>query len=156
MRSREVLLTPEGRAKFEAELNYLRQVRRKEISERLHAAGEFNGTFDDPEYIGVKDEQAFVEGRILTLEGLLAEASIVQERTCNHDTVHVGSHVTVLNDEGGEEEFIIVGSAEANPRQHRISNESPVGAALVGKRPGDSVQVVAPGGVLSFKVLSVR
>ena len=137
VRSKEVVLTPEGRAKLQAELDYLRGVRRKEVSERLHAAKELNGTFDDPEYICAKDEQAFIEGRILTLEGILAQALVVREETQDHNTVHVGS-------------------AEANPRQHRISNESPVGAALLGKRSGDSVEVVAPGGVHTFRIVSVR
>lgn len=156
MRGKEVVLTPEGRAKLQAELDYLRGVRRKEVSERLHAAKELNGTFDDPEYICAKDEQAFIEGRILTIEGILAQALVVREETQDHSTVHVGSHITVVDGEGEEEEFVIVGSAEANPRQHRISNESPVGAALLGKRSGDSVEVVAPGGVHTFRIVSVR
>ncbi len=157
MHDRPVFLTPEGRAKLEAELKYLRDVRRPEVAERIKASKEFSDTTDNAEFDEAKNEQAFVEGRILTLEKMLANAvMIADDHAAAHDVVRIGSRVTVVDEEGQPEVYTIVGSAEANPRQGKISNESPVGRALLGRRIGDSVEVVAPAGVLRLSVSAIE
>jgi len=157
MHDKPVFLTPEGRAKLEAELKHLRDVRRPEVAERIKAAKEFSDTTDNAEFDEAKNEQAFVEGRILTLEKLLANAVLIDsEQSAAHDVVRLGSRVTVIDEEGQPEVYTIVGSAEASPRQGRISNESPVGRALLGRRIGDAVEVVVPAGVLRLSVTAIQ
>lgn len=155
MSEKPVYLTREGYAKLERELHELRHVKRPEVAERLRRSKEFTDTVDNAEYDEAKTEQAFVEGRIQDLERILANAIIIDESPAA-DYVKLGSHVVVQDAEGHIEEYVIVGSAEADPRHGRISNESPVGRALLGKRPGDTVSVVAPGGSfrLTIKQLS--
>jgi transcription elongation factor GreA len=156
MSAKPVFLTKEGRAKIEAELKNLREVRRLEIAERIRVAKEYSDTGDTAEFDEAKNEQAFVEGRILTLESMLANAVIIDEDNRSKDAVRIGSRVTILDDEGAHEQYTIVGSAEANAKAGRISNESPVGRALLGKCIGDRVEVIAPAGVMGFTVTAIE
>lgn len=152
-----LMLTPEGREKLRAELENLRNVRRKEAVERLQAARELSDAWDSPEYMEAKNEMSFIEGRIQTLERLLAEAGVItmEKPAGGVQFVRLGSTVTVLNEDGEEEHYTIVGSAEADPRTGKISNQSPVGQALLGRRVSDKVKAVAPGGMREFTVLSI-
>ena len=151
--SKPVPLTPEGLAKLERELDYLRTVRRQEVADRIHQAKELASTQNNAEYDDAKNEQAFVEGRILTLEKMIQNAVIIEER--HSSRVELGSKVSVVNADGKEEHYTIVGSAEASPRDGRISNESPVGRALLGKSVGEEVQVQVPAGVLRLTIATI-
>ncbi len=148
-------LTQEGFRKLQDELEVLRTQRRQEIAERLHEAMEGGELIDNAEYEAAKNEQAFVEGRIKELEVLLATARVVEELPAT-DTVQVGSHVTIREDGNSEEEYTIVGAAEANPSQGKISNESPLGKALMTKKVGDIVQVDAPAGSFNVTIVKVK
>jgi len=149
-------LTREGYKKLQEELEYLRTQRRQEIAQRLHEAMEGGELIENAEYEAAKNEQAFVEGRIKELEILLATARVVDEIPST-DTVQVGSRV-VIQEEGSDtpEEYVIVGAAEADPSAGRISNESPLGKALLNKKAGDLVQVDAPAGSFKFRILKVE
>ena len=148
-------LTAEGLKKLEKELDYLRGVRRSEVAERLHQAMEDGEMIENAEYEAAKNEQAFVEGRILTLETMLSNDQIIQEHGSD-DVVNLGSSVSVQEAESSDPEtYIIVGAAEASPIDGRISNESPLGQALLGRRVGDEVKVTAPAGELSFRVVQI-
>ncbi|HEX2922572.1 MAG TPA: transcription elongation factor GreA [Chloroflexota bacterium] len=150
-----VYLTREGFAKLEEELNHLRTVRRHEVAERIRKAKEFTNTVDNAEYEDAKNEQSFVEGKIQSLERMLANAVVIDDKAAPSGYVRVGSHVTVTDSDGIEESYAIVGSAEADPRQGRISNESPIGRALLGKKVGETVSVMAPGGAFDLVIKSV-
>ena len=152
MAAKTVYLTRQGLKKFEDELQYLIQDRRVEVSERIRRAKEFTDTVDNAEYDDAKADQAFIEGRIADLEYQLANAEIIDEHPAV-DFVRLGSKVTVSDASDEREEYTIVGSAEADPRHGFISNESPVGRALLGKRVGEETDVVAPGGSFSLKVI---
>jgi transcription elongation factor GreA len=154
MQEKVVYLTPEGKERFAAELRELQTVRRHEVEERIRRAKEFSDTVDNAEYDEAKTEQAFVEGRIQDLERMLSSAQMILE-PAQADYVRMGSHVTVIDGEGEEQTFYVVGSQEADPRRGQISNESPIGRALIGKRKGDEVTVVAPGGSFDLKVLGI-
>lgn len=154
MATKSVPLTKEGLEKIKKELNQLQNVRRAEIAQRIHDAKELVGAQNAPEYEDARNEQAFVEGRILTLENIIQNAEIIEE-THDHLHVRIGSTVTVLNHKGEKEHFTIVGSTEADPKEHKISNESPVGIALLDKNVGDEVQVQAPAGTLRWTIVSV-
>lgn len=148
-------LTQEGYLKLQDELDHLRKVRRQEVAERLHEAMEGGELIEDAEYEAAKNEQAFVEGRIQELEILLANARVIQNKG-KRDVVQVGATVTIQVEDGEEEEeYTIVGPAEANPRNGRISNESPLGRALLDHRAGDTALVEAPGGSFTVHVLKV-
>jgi transcription elongation factor GreA len=155
MHDKPVFLTPEGRAKLDAELNHLRDVVRPQVAERIHAAKEFSDTIDNAEFDEAKNEQSFVEGRILTLEKMLANSVIIESGTATPDIVRLGSRVAVVDQDGEEEHFTIVGSAEVNLREGKISNESPVGRALLGRHIGDEVEVAAPAGTLRFRISTI-
>ncbi|MBE3577288.1 MAG: transcription elongation factor GreA [Limnochordales bacterium] len=156
MADKEVLLTPEGLQKLEEELDYLKRVRRREVAARIKQALEFGDISENSEYDDAKNEQAFVEGRILQLEKMLSNARLVSGEG-KSETVTVGSRVRLLDlDRGEEVEYTIVGSAEANPAQFKISNESPVGRALIGQRAGQEVTIQVPAGVLHYKILAVQ
>lgn len=155
MQRKPIYLTAEGLAKLESELNHLRTVRRAEIASQIHQAKELADTVDNAEYDDAKNLQAFVEGRILTLERLTKNAVIIAEQHAT-DSVRVGATVTLITPEGQEEHYTIVGSYEADPVKGKISNESPVGKALLGKSVGDEVQVLAPGGVLQLTVVEIK
>ena len=156
MAQKEVFLTPEGLEKLQAELEHLRSVRRQEVAEQIHRAKELGGTVDNAEYDDAKNEQAFVEGRILTLEKMIKNASIIQEEKTPSKWVKLGSKVKVRNQEGEEELYTIVGSAEADPSDGKISNESPVGSALLGKKVGEVAEAEIPAGKIKFKVVSIK
>jgi transcription elongation factor GreA len=149
------LLTPQGYQKLQDELDYLRNTKRKEVADRLHEAMEGGELIEDAEYEAAKNEQAFVEGRIRELETLLANARVIEE-SGKREVVQVGAVVTIQEDGSDPEEYIIVGPAEANPREGRISHESPFGKALLDHRAGDEVHVKAPSGSFSVKILKVR
>ena len=151
-----VPLTHEGLAKLEQELEYLKTVRRPQVAERIRQSKELASTQNNAEYDDAKNEQAFVEGRILTLEKLIQDAVIIDEEEAHHaNHVQIGSTVTLAEADGKKQEFTIVGSAEADPKHGRISNESPVGHAVLGKRVGDEVQVSVPKGVLRYTVTKI-
>ncbi len=149
-------LTKEGFQKLQDELEYLRTAKRQEVAERLHEAMEGGELIENAEYEAAKNEQAFVEGRIQELEIILAAAHIIDEAAAHQDPtlVQVGDTVVIKDEDGASEEYTIVGAAEADPRAGKISNESPLGKALLNHHPGDVVTVDAPGG--SFKVTVVK
>ena len=148
-------LTREGYQKLEQELNYLRTVRRQEVAQRLHQALEEGNILENAELEDARNEQAFLEGRILTLENLLRNASIIEENG-PHEMVGLGSYVTIVENDGPPETYHIVGSAEADPAQGLISNESPLGRALIGLKIGETAEVNAPDGVLVFKIVGIK
>ena len=151
-----VLLTQEGLVKLEEELEFLKTVRRPQVAERIRQAKELASTQNNAEYDDAKNEQAFVEGRVLTLEKMIQDATIIDEEQAHHaKEVRIGSTVTVVEEKDKKQIFTIVGSAEADPKQGKISNESPVGVALLGKRVGDEVQVSVPKGILRFTVSKI-
>jgi len=143
-------LTKEGYQKLQEELDYLRTVKREEVANRLHEAMEGGELIENAEYEAAKNEQAFVEGRIQELEIILASAHIIDENQSSPDVVQVGDTVTIQEEGGEPEVYTIVGAAEANPREGKISNESPIGKAILNHRVGDVVTVDAPAG--SYKV----
>lgn len=158
MGERKTFLTRDGMQKIEAELDYLLTVRRQEVAQRLHEAMEGGDIQENAEYEDAKNERAFVEGRILTLETMLKNAEII-ERSGPTDYVGLGSHVTVIEVNSGEgtpEKYHVVGSAEADPVAGRISNESPLGRVLMGNKVGDVVTVNAPDGFIKFKVVAIE
>lgn len=156
MHEKPVYLTPEGRQKLELELRQLRDVRRPEVSEQIRVSKEFSDADDNSEFEEAKNEQAFVEGRILTLEKILATAVPIKADHQLHDAVRIGSDVTVLTDEGEIEKYTIVGSAEVDPQNGKISNESPVGRALLGRHIGDLVEVKIPAGAIRLKINTIN
>lgn len=150
-----VFLTKGGFEKFQTELDYLRSYKRAEIANRLREAMRFDEDEIDIEYQLTKDEQSLVEGRILELERLLARAQILESNKSNGMVV-LGSTVTVREEGRDPEEFTIVSSAEANSILKLISDESPLGASLIGRRVGDEIEVLAPKGTLKFQVLGIK
>jgi transcription elongation factor GreA len=148
-------LTRPGFQKLQEELDYLRTVKRQEVAARLHEAMEGGELIEDAEYEAAKNEQAFVEGRIQELEMLLANARVIEE-SGTREVVQVGAKVTIQEDDNDPELYTIVGPAEANPRDGRISNESPLGRALMEHRAGDRVRVDAPGGSFYVQVIKVE
>ena len=157
MADKQIFLTPEGRAKLEAELEELRTKRRAEVAEAIHSAKEEGDIMENSAYDEAKNEQAFVEGRIMTIEQMLKNAVMIDKRRTNGDIVGVGSFVTVIERGNRDDDtYQIVGSAEADPLRGRISNESPVGRALLGKRVGDEVQVRIPDGMRHLKITEIR
>jgi transcription elongation factor GreA len=155
MSTEQTFLTRDGLKKLEEELEFLRTTRRAQVAERLHNAQEDGELIENAEYEDAKNEQAFVEGRILQLETMLSNAVIIEEHGSS-DVVGLGSRITVKESGGGNEEYLLVGAAEANPREGRISNESPLGRALLGRRVGDEVKVQAPAGPITFRVVKIR
>ena len=154
---KEFVLTREGKLELENELDTLKNVTRKEVSEKIKEARSFGDLSENAEYDEAKNEQAFTEGRILQLENMLKNAVVVDESEISTDAVTVGSIVKVKDYEFDEEvEYTIVGSAEADPMSFKISNESPVGEGLIGKKVGDIVEVNVPGGIAKFEVLGIR
>ncbi len=155
--TKKFLMTYEGVKKLEDELEYLKAVKRKEITEKIKVALGYGDLSENSEYDEAKNEQAFTVGRILQLENMLKNAEVVDESEIPTDTVSVGSIVKVKDYDFDEEvEYTIVGSAEADPMNFRISNESPVGKGLIGKKVGDVVEVNVPDGVSKFEVLDIR
>lgn len=157
MLNKEIILTHEGVAKLEEELYYLKTVRRREIAQRIKQAIAFGDLSENSEYDEAKNEQAFIEGRIVTLENMLRNVRVIDDEDITTDRVSIGSTVKILDIEFDEIlEYTIVGSAEADPGQNKISNESPVGKALIGNQIGDIVDVNVPDGVIKFKILEIN
>jgi transcription elongation factor GreA len=149
-------LTKEGLKKLEEELAHLRTTRRQQVAERLHNAQQDGELIENAEFEDAKNEQAFVEGRILQLEIMLSNAALIAQDG-PEGIVSLGAYVTVRDVAAKKsEEYFLVGPAEANPMEGRISNESPLGKALVGRKVGDEVKVQAPGGSIVYKVTKIR
>ena len=149
-------LTKEGYQKLQDELEHLRSVKRQEVANRLHEAMEGGELIENAEYEAAKNEQAFVEGRIQELEILLATARVIDgSKKEKADLVQIGSTVTIKEDGAKPEVYTIVGAAEANPREGRISNESPIGKAILNHRVGDEVQVEAPAGMYKVTIMKI-
>src|ERR1700730_6858118 len=155
MEDKPVLLTKEGLQALEEELEQLVNVRRADVAERIRQARDFGDIAENAEYTEAKNEQSLVEGRIQTLEVMVRNAVMIEEEPRQRGVVAVGSQVKVSSDEG-EESYSIVGAAEADPLAGRISNESPLGRALLGHRPGDEVEWTAPVGTRRVRILSVN
>lgn len=149
-------VTKAGLKKIEKELDHLETVRRREVADKIRQAKELASTQNDAEYEDAKNDQAMVEGRIAQLQSLITNASIIDEAGAHKSKlVMLGSCVKVKSSEGKSQEYIIVGPAEADPRAGKISNESPVGRALMGKKLHDEVQVSVPKGVITMKVTKI-
>lgn len=148
-------LTKEGFQRLQEELEHLRTVKRQEVADRLHEAMEGGELIENAEYEAAKNEQAFVEGRIQELDALLATAHVIEESQ-HAGVVAVGSTVSIQEQGFKEETYTIVGAAEANPREGKISNESPIGKAIIGRTVGDSVAVTTPSGTYKVKILKVK
>lgn len=152
---KETLLTTEGLKKLEEELAHYKSVRRIEVAQRIKTAIEYGDISENSEYDDAKNEQAFIEGHIIELENKINTAKIIDEKT-RKNVVSVGSKVKLLDEEFNEElDYVIVGSSEADPFNNRISNESPVGSAILGKKKGATVEVNTPDGVATFKILAI-
>lgn len=153
----EVRLTPEGIAKYEEHLEFLKTIRRMEIAEQIKIARSFGDLSENAEYDAAKNEQAKNEYDIIQLENMLRNAVIIDEDALDTETVNVGAIVRLQSeDDGSEHQFHIVGSAESDPVNGKISNESPVGKAILGHRTGEVVDVQTPGGVLRWRVLEIK
>ena len=156
MPQRETYLTQDGLKQLQEELDHLKNVRRKELAERIHKAHEAGGTVDNAEYDEAKNAQSFTEGRIRELENILANAVVAPKGRKQKDSVEIGSSVTVANAQGAKQSYKVVGSAEASPLEGKISNESPVGQALLGHKVGEQVEVNAPSGVVKLTITRIR
>lgn len=155
--AKKYVMTYEGVKKLEEELEYLKTVKRKEVTEKIKVALGYGDLSENSEYDEAKNEQAFTEGRILQIENMLKNASVVDESEIPAGTVAVGATVKVKDYDFDEVvEYTIVGSAEADPMNFKISNESPVGKALIGKKVGDIVEATVPDGVSKFEILDIR
>ena len=156
MSDKEVILTKEGYEELERQLEYLKTEKRYEISEQIKQARAFGDISENAEYDEAKNEQARIESEILIIENKLRHARIVSEADVKKNIVGIGKKVLVLDVEENEElELTIVGTTEADPKQNKISNESPIGAALIGTKKGQEIEVEAPAGVMKFKVLKI-
>jgi transcription elongation factor GreA len=151
----QTFLTPQGYQKLEQELVHLRTTRRQQVARRLHEALEEGSILENAELEDARNEQAFVEGRILDLETILGSAIIIDEKGPS-ETVGLGSRVTIVEGSEAPETYHIVGSVEADPIKGLISNESPLGRALMGRKVGDKADVNAPAGVLVFEIVSIQ
>jgi transcription elongation factor GreA len=155
MQKRPLYLTPEGAAKLRADLEDLRGPKRQALAKRLRHAIQQGDLSENADYISAKEEQAFLEGRILELETILREASVVDTPTTS-DVVDLGTTVVVAEAGREPETYLLVGLKEADPRQGKISHESPLGRALMGKRVGDTAEAVTPGGTIRMQILEIR
>jgi transcription elongation factor GreA len=154
---KEVILTPEGYKKLQDEIEHLSTQKRREVAERIRIAREFGDIAENAEYDDAKNEQALLEHRIATLEERLRDARVINKKDVAKDVVSVGSKVK-LRDVGAKQtvEYHIVGSAEANPAENKLSNESPVGKAIIGHKKGETVEVAAPRGSMKYKILEIK
>ena len=154
---KEVILTPEGYEKLKQEIDLLRGDKRREVAERIRVAREFGDIAENAEYDDAKNEQAMLEHKIAQLEDRLLTARVITKKEISKDTVSIGSRVR-LRDVAAKQtfEYHIVGSAEANPAENKLSNESPVGKAIMGHKKGETVEVTAPRGSLKFKILEIK
>ena len=156
MAAKQIMLTAEDVKKYEEELEFLKTEKRKEIAEKIKVARSYGDLSENSEYDDAKNEQAFIEGRIQTLEATIHKAKVIEDENISSGVINIGSYVTVRDVEFDDvEEYRIVGTSEADPMQNKISNESPLGAALLGKRQGQTIKVEAPVGTLEYEVISV-
>jgi len=154
---KEIILTPEGYEKLKQEIEYLSNDKRREVAERIRVAREFGDIAENAEYDDAKNEQALLEHRISQLEERLLSARVIEKKDIAKDVVSVGSKVKLRDIAANKTfEYHIVGSAEANPAESKLSNESPVGKAILGKKKGEVVEVAAPRGALKFKILDIK
>ncbi|RJQ52631.1 MAG: transcription elongation factor GreA [Actinobacteria bacterium] len=154
---KEIILTKEGYDKLVEELSDLVSRRRKEVAERIKESIAFGDLSENSEYDDAKNEQAFIEGRITEINEIISEAKVVEENHRKRGMVDIGCRVLLKDLESGEEcEYRLVGSVEANPGDHKISNESPVGQAIVGKKAGQTVEVKVPSGSVQYQIVSVK
>jgi transcription elongation factor GreA len=155
--AREVILTPEGFKKLQQELEYLQTERRAEVADRIKTAREFGDIAENAEYDDAKNEQALLEHRIAQLEEKLRDPRVISKKEISKDVVSVGSKVRLKDMETNKTvEYHVVGSAEANPAENKLSNESPVGRAIMGHKKGETVEVSAPRGALKFKIMEIK
>lgn len=157
--NKPVVLSPEGLAKLQEELDYLRNVKRKEVAERLKEARSYGDLSENSEYDDARNEQAFVEGRITMLENTLRNAVVIDGEAAHAQSgeVRLGSTVVLKDLEYGDLlEYTLVGTVEADPAKNKISNESPVGKAIIGKQKGAVVEVEAPVGHISYEIVDVK
>jgi transcription elongation factor GreA len=154
---KEVILTKEGYEKLKKEIDHLRNDKRREVAERIRVARDFGDIAENAEYDDAKNEQAMLEHRIAQLEERLLAARVIEKKEISKDAVSVGSHVKLRDIEAKKTlEYHIVGSAEANPTENKLSNESPVGKAILGRKKGETVEVTTPRGALKFKIMEIR
>jgi transcription elongation factor GreA len=155
--TKEVILTSEGLTKLKDEIEHLSTTKRREVAERIKQAREFGDIAENSEYDDAKNEQAMLEHRIALLEERLANARVIGADEISSDVVSIGVKVRLRDLDANETvEYTIVGSAEANPAEHRLSNESPVGKAILGKKKGETVEVAVPRGSLKFKIMDIK
>lgn len=156
MASKEVILTQGGLEKLEKELEYLKSIKRREVADRIKTAISFGDISENSEYEDAKNEQAFIEGRIITLEKMLRNVRLIDDADTATDVVSIGSTVILKDIEFDEDfEYTIVGTAEASPAENKISNESPVGKAILGRKISDIVEVSVPAGVLKYQIIKI-
>ncbi len=157
MLDREIILTPEGHRRLKDEIDYLSTKKREEVAERIKESRYFGDITENSEYDDAKNEQAMLEQRIYALEEKIRSAIVIDAKSVKTDTVGVGTKVTLQDMQKGDVlQYSIVGSAEADPASHKLSNESPVGRAIIGRKPGDKVTVAVPQGSVKFKVLAIE
>ena len=155
MTQQQSYLTPEGEAKLKSELAELAGPRREELSQRLRSAIQMGDLSENADYHKAKEDQGFLEGRIQEIEAILRSAVLIEENT-NKDVISIGSRVTIQEEGFPPETYHLVGPTEADPRNGRISHESPIGRALLGRKVGETAEAEAPGGVIEFKVLKIE
>jgi transcription elongation factor GreA len=149
-------LTAEGAERLKNELEYLKGPAREQLSQRLRAAIQMGDLSENADYISAKEEQGFLEGRILELTQILNNVQIIEEKKTNRGVADIGSHVTIQEDDFDPETYHIVGPKEADPVKMRISHESPIGRALLGHRVGETVSADTPNGSIRFKILKIE
>lgn len=154
MTEQNTFITQEGLVKLTKELDELKTHKRKEIAERIQEAKELGDLSENAEYVEAKNEQAFVEGRILEIDGIMKKATVIQQKRKKDGKVSVGSKITILDDKETKE-YYIVGSNEADPKIGKISNESPIGQAFLGKEVGDIIEISVPHGNKKFKIITI-
>ena len=154
---KDVLLTPEGYEKLKQEIEFLRNDKRREIADRIRVAREFGDIAENAEYDDAKNDQAMLEHKIAQLEDRLVNARVIDTGDVDTSVVSLGSKVRLKDVDANETiEYHIVGSAEANPAEQKLSNESPVGKAIMGRKKGETVEVSAPRGALKFKIMDIK
>ena len=154
---KEVILTPEGYEKLKAEIQYLSNDKRREVADRIRVARDFGDISENAEYDDAKNEQAMLEHKIAQLEERLVHARVIESGDVDLSVVSIGAKVKLRDVEAGQtHEYVIVGSAEANPSESKLSNESPVGKAIIGRKKGETVEVAAPRGALKFKIMGIE
>ena len=157
MAEKQTILTEEGLRKLEEELEFLKTERRSQVAERIKQAIDFGDISENSEYEDAKNEQAFIEGRIMTVEKMLRNATVIDEGDIDTEVVSIGCTVTFKDLEYDEElQYTIVGSAESNPNDNKISNESPVGKAILGKPIGSEVEVSVPAGTIRYQIIEIK